>query len=666
MQAQDKVPQYISYQGVARDNDGIPIANKDIVVEITILGDSEKGEIVWQETHQVKTNDLGVFSLLVGKGVPTSRGTTKIFSQIKWAKKDFFIRTRVDFGDQAFGNGLVDMGTVQLTSVPYSIVADTALHVRMNMEDIANALTTGIKPGQGLVFDGSKWVPGGFISIDGKTDLTGNWTISSNNIILSNGKLITANLQIGAGTSINSIKTTITGNGSDNSLVTEKAVVDYVKSIPGGYWTLSPQKLLYVSDVTYKVGIGTITPSDKFHVEVGSDGFLVTGKYESGGEGRMSFYPRLAALRAGFITAGNVGWNEANIGNFSTAFGKDNQASGDYSGAFGESNISRGNRSFTAGLGNDASGVGSTAFGNKNKPEAAYSFASGEANSTNYLATNSVAFGLQNSTYGEASLCIGSQNSSRGKFSVAVGLKTTTQNGADGSLAQGYYSSTYGIYSASFGVGTTAASYAEFAIGQYNTPRETSNKTSWTAADRIFVVGIGTSSAAASDGFVVLKNGYVGIKKSTPTQALDVSGSILYSGTSSNSSDIRFKKEITPMQNSLDKVLKMNSVYYFWKKDEFPERNFSDTKQIGLIAQEVEKIIPEVVLTNADGYKSVDYSKITVVLIEAIKEQQKMILELKNKNENAQTDLKTLNNKYNDLNKRFELIESILHSSAQK
>ena len=51
--------------------------------------------------------------------------------------------------------------------------------------------------------------------------------------------------------------------------------------------------------------------------------------------------------------------------------------------------------------------------------------------------------------------------------------------------------------------------------------------------------------------------------------------------------------------------------------------------QMGLIAQEVEKVFPEVVLTDNEGYKSIAYSKMVAVLIEAIKEQQEMIEELK-------------------------------------
>ncbi|MCB9219248.1 MAG: tail fiber domain-containing protein [Ignavibacteriales bacterium] len=94
-------------------------------------------------------------------------------------------------------------------------------------------------------------------------------------------------------------------------------------------------------------------------------------------------------------------------------------------------------------------------------------------------------------------------------------------------------------------------------------------------------------------------------------------------------SDIRYKKNIESMTNSLNKVLKLRSVYYDWRKDQFPNKNFNDRKQIGVIAQEIEEVIPEIVFTDEDGFKSVDYSKITAVLINAIQEQQEMIENLK-------------------------------------
>jgi hypothetical protein len=95
-------------------------------------------------------------------------------------------------------------------------------------------------------------------------------------------------------------------------------------------------------------------------------------------------------------------------------------------------------------------------------------------------------------------------------------------------------------------------------------------------------------------------------------------------------SDERLKDDVKPLENSLDKVLALQGVSYKWNLGE--RKGQSD---IGLIAQQVEKVIPEVVRekTNIDGdtYKSVNYEHLVGVLIEAIKEQQKQIDELKSK-----------------------------------
>lgn len=88
-------------------------------------------------------------------------------------------------------------------------------------------------------------------------------------------------------------------------------------------------------------------------------------------------------------------------------------------------------------------------------------------------------------------------------------------------------------------------------------------------------------------------------------------------------SDFRFKKDIKPLENALSNIEKINGVSYSWRKEEYPDRNFTDKSQIGFIAQDLEKVYPEMVFTDAQGYKSVDYARLTPVLIEAIKELKK-------------------------------------------
>jgi hypothetical protein len=88
-------------------------------------------------------------------------------------------------------------------------------------------------------------------------------------------------------------------------------------------------------------------------------------------------------------------------------------------------------------------------------------------------------------------------------------------------------------------------------------------------------------------------------------------------------SDIRLKENIITIDNAVDKVLTMRGVY-FNKKDDFTK-----TRKSGVIAQEMQKVLPEVVIENKDGILGVAYGNIVGVLIEAIKEQQQQIDELK-------------------------------------
>ncbi len=130
-----------------------------------------------------------------------------------------------------------------------------------------------------------------------------------------------------------------------------------------------------------------------------------------------------------------------------------------------------------------------------------------------------------------------------------------------------------------------------------------------------------------SEKMVITASGEVGIGVLAPTEKLEVAGNIKTNSQTLNS-DMRFKKDIMPLNGALEKVNNLQGVTYNWRVDEFKDRNFSEKSNLGIIAQEVEKVVPEVVRTSSDGYKSVEYSKLVPLLIEGIKEQQKIISEL--------------------------------------
>ena len=110
--------------------------------------------------------------------------------------------------------------------------------------------------------------------------------------------------------------------------------------------------------------------------------------------------------------------------------------------------------------------------------------------------------------------------------------------------------------------------------------------------------------------------------------ALSVFGSIWANGVT-YASDERFKENITAIQSPLQKLLQLHGVEYEMKTTAFAKNNFLPGRQIGLLAQNVEKIIPEAV-HEKDGYKGVDYARLVPLLIEAIKEQEARIQILEN------------------------------------
>jgi len=110
------------------------------------------------------------------------------------------------------------------------------------------------------------------------------------------------------------------------------------------------------------------------------------------------------------------------------------------------------------------------------------------------------------------------------------------------------------------------------------------------------------------------------------TLELDSTNNLYIEGdiTSFYSSDKRFKKNIQKITNPLDKLDKINGYSFEWNK--LGKEKINKTgNDIGIIAQEIEEIMPEITVTRENGYKAVRYEKIVPLLIECIKEQQKQI-----------------------------------------
>lgn len=376
-------------------------------------------------------------------------------------------------------------------------------------------------------------------------------------------------------------------------------------------------------------GIGTTTPAARLHV---ADSAVVFSKnivmYDAiayppvqGTGMRMMWFPERAAFRVGTITSAN--WDRDNIGFTSFASGNNTTATGLISTAMGSYTTATGVMSTAIGAGSTASGSTSTAMGN-----------------------GTVASGIS---------------------SAATNLETTAMG--MGSTAMGYK--------------TIVKTFAGAVIGYYNDDMDNPSPTIPAATDRMFQIGNGEYNAR-SNALTILRNGNVGIGTVTPNAPLQfanttasrkivlwelanndhqfyglgINGSTLryqtpttlddhvfyagtgagtsselfriqgngnatLAGTLTQNSDISLKKNIRPLNHTLIKLQQLNGYTYNWKDNNNPD------EQIGLLAQEIQKVYPQLVKESDKGLLSVNYSGMIPVLLQAIKEQQAEINELK-------------------------------------
>ncbi|MEW6736812.1 MAG: tail fiber domain-containing protein [Acidobacteriota bacterium] len=215
-----------------------------------------------------------------------------------------------------------------------------------------------------------------------------------------------------------------------------------------------------------------------------------------------------------------------------------------------------------------------------------------------------------------------------GQYSVGVGFNTLAKG--NNSIAMGTYSVATGLASVALGSAVWAEAEGAISIGSVNpglTLLPLRNNIPYS-----LMVGFKSELATLFVGPAPGYNntGSVGIA-TTNTQGykLFVNGSVAATSYT-QISDIRLKTNIRSIDNPLEKVLKLQGIKYEWNKDASScELTLPAGAYVGFSAQDVENVLPEVVSTSTEGYKTVSYQSITPVLVEAMKEQQKIIEEVK-------------------------------------
>lgn len=396
------------------------------------------------------------------------------------------------------------------------------------------------------------------------------------------------------------------------------------------------------------------TAIGKNSITKGSNSFALGNQAKALGNGSYAFGAGAKATGDLSFALGSVGVDQDSKATGPTI------ATGYGACAVGFGSVSSAQGAFSFGVQDTASGIFSLAMGYLTRAKGWFSTTSGLGTIAEGAAWNGFATGVLTKSGNWAAAAFGDRTYASGHTSFATGFMTT----ASGQL------------SASFGEETNSVSLCSFSIGRFNAA--SGNATNWIATDPLFAIGNGTSSTARSNAMTVYKNGKADLAGSLnlnngtlSTGALYVDGAeAVWYGNSGGSnyfswgyngtynafatrmsigtiaspnpyfllvngsaysygtwagSDIRWKKNITDLGFVLDKVITLKGVTYEWRTDEFPGIHFDTGTQIGLIAQDVEKVFPDLVRTDNKGYKAVSYEKLSVVLLEGMKEQQQQI-----------------------------------------
>ena len=376
------------------------------------------------------------------------------------------------------------------------------------------------------------------------------------------------------------------------------------------------------------------TSNDTGVIYKGVNRFIHNFQHPTGGGAVPAGYNTFVGVNAGNFTMGSTA-TQPNEGSYNSAMGSfalSSNTTGYENSAMGYSAL----KSNTTGFDNSA--IGSSAL---------YSNTTGYHNSAiGYSALYSNTEGSNNSAMGSFALysnTAGYRNSAMGYY--VLSSNTTGSNNS----AMGYYalsSNTEGFNNSAMGhnalyyntTGSSNSAMGSFAlfsntIGYYNIGIGYNAGKNITTGSNNIIIGSNINAPSATGNYQLnignaiygdLSSGKIGIGTERLNRKFYVNGDAGGTTPWYNDSDARLKTNVQTISNALEKVEKMRGVSFTWIDTE----NHPKGQHIGFIAQELKEVLPEVVDKKGEYY-SVQESSITAVLVEAIKEQQKQIEDLK-------------------------------------
>ena len=601
-----QAPQGINYQAVVRNASGNVISSSTVGLKVSIRQGSSSGPVVYSEGFTPTTTSIGLVNVVIGQGNVIS-GT---FSAINWSTGTYYCELGLDVTG---GTSYTTMGTQQFVSVPYALYAETSgnagttytagtgINVTGSVisntgdtnpnDDITTSTTaggdlTGTYPNPILVNTGVT------ANTYGSASLIPVLTIDSKGRITAASTVANTGTAYTAGTGINIAGTVISNTGDANGADDITNSTTAGGDLTGTY----PNPILVNTGVTANTygsttqipvitvdSKGRLTSVTTAAVSTGGGGTL-DAAYDFGGAGAG----RTITVDAGAVTLNSSASSEALLVN------------------------SSGTNS--TGIRSNNTGTGVCFRAESTNP--ANTFASIQANTNSSNANNSAILGNNDGAgYG-----VSGQIPNTGTGFAAVygnNLRTTGGVGVSGRGFNGVSGETsnvggFGVYGSNTSTGATG-NPGSLGIGTY---------------------GSGFNGVYGQTTNVAL--GYAGYF----TADLGVEGTGYSLGGWQTVSDKRLKSNIIPIQNPLDKICQLNGTHYtLTTKSLNADGNIIENKseKYGVIAQEIERIFPEMIkekavfINTGDNtvYKTVDYNQLVPVLIEAIKELRAEVNTLK-------------------------------------
>lgn len=662
---QAQPPQKISYQAVVRNSTNALVTNQPVGVKITILQGSATGTPVFAETHTPTTNANGLINIVIGTGSPAINGLLDVV----WSTGPYFIKTEID---PAGGTAYSITSTSELLSVPYALYAKKAESTNLlnlpfagSSHSINNAFSVKNNNGIAIVGWGDDAYGNTFGVVGSTNSGVGIGVRGINKSTTGIALGISGETYSSEGVAVKGIANS--SNGSAAGVMGEVSspngigVAGYSTSTTGSaVGVLGYSSALDGTGVSGESkwigvkGINRSTTGFAYGVQgevYSPDGIAVMG-YSSSKTGTSKGVYGLTYSDEG---KGVLGENRSTTGSNYGVYGY--SASTEGYGVYGESSYCgvRG-RNFTKtgtaygvqGLVNSSSGIGveGTAYSMTGNTIGVY----GQSASLEGTGL----WGFSSSLTGKTKGVVGYINSpdgfsgyfAGGKFHVRgrVGIGTETPDAGIHLKGTGF-PETFMFLEAATG------NDAGFRIYEGATAK-------WHIFNDVNAGGLRMyNTAAATAIFCKQDNSNVGIGTITPGYKLQVGNSGDGTQARANAwntfSDARLKKDFTKINRPLEMVEKLTGYYYYWKE------GVDQNRQVGFSAQEIRDVMPEVVSEGEDGLLSVEYGKISPLLLEAIKA-------LKNENDR----LKTENSEQKAISEKNEVriteIENMLRDLMKK